>query len=251
MSLSSRERTVAYPHRVMNKVSVFLAPKDVVDNRYQSVVSIDDETVLTINSQSNFNAKDGRIFDYVLSRIQAIGLDNNSIELDTIDVLDELRIQERTENRASVINSYENLLDVQITLSWNGGAINFGLIESVEDIDGNFTKNLTLCQSFINALDESAAKRRYINIYRTMRAKSIYSIELAKLLQMDGGGVDTKGKPKSVKKIDHQRVCKYLCLDENSPSSKSMIRKSLNELAKLGYPSYSFNGRVNKWEIQN
>lgn len=248
----NKERTVAYPHRVFNKASIYLASKTHISNTnfngYESKTSIDSSTTLTTKSPKLFDAKDGKIFDYVLSRIQAISLTNQTIELDTVDVLKELALVNRTENRAVITNSYKNLLDVDVSLSWAGGSIDFKLLEAVNDVDGDFSKELILSQSFINAMDKDNAKRRYINIKRTMSSKSGYTIELSKLLQMDGQGVNRNGAPIPVQKIKHSRVCTYLNL-ETSASAKVTIRKAFNELEMLGYPKYKFNGRRDIWEL--
>lgn len=212
--------------------------------------AIDATTTLEIISPSTINAFDGRVFDYVLSRIQALGLKNTQLTFYTEELLDELGTQKRTENRNKIVQLLNNLVDVTITLSFQGGAITLSLLEAVVPIDGNKEVSVTLSQSFIDAMHEEVAKTRYINIARTMKAKSTYTIELAKLLQMDGQGVDKNGIPNPVKQIKHKRVCSYLNLDSTTPSAISTLRKAFTELQKLNYPRYAYNGNKQEWQLQ-
>lgn len=248
----SKERTVAYPHRMMNKASLYLIKQTLQnDGSYLGANQIDATTTLTLTTNNAIDAFDGRVFDYVLSRIQALGLKNAQLTFYTEDLLEELSTQKRTENRNKIVQSLNNLVDVTITLSFQSGAITLTLLDSLTQVDGNKEVSVTLSQSFIDAMDEGVAKTRYVNIARTMKAKSAYSIELAKLLQMDGQGVNKQGQPKPVKQIKHVRLCHYLNLDAVTPSSHTTLRKAFNELHALGYPAYKYNGNKQEWQLQN
>lgn len=251
-----RERTVAYPHRIFNKISIYLLDKILISSaeesikRYECVVGLGDGLELQIQSNDNFTAKEGRLFDYIVSRIQAISKDNTELTFFTSEILSELGQANRTENRNTIIMSLHKLQNIIITLRYDSGESIISLLDQVELIDGNMEAKVTLSQSYIDSMDSDQAKKRYININRTMMTRSEYTIELAKVLQMDGRGVTIgTGVPKPVQEISQQRICSYLSLDIDSQSSKAILRKAFNELETLGYSKYSFNGRKNSWQI--
>lgn len=247
---SLNKRTVAYPHRVFNKASVFLLDIVQVDGKFKGEKALE-STTLTVESNNPLSVKDARVFDYVLSRIQAISLTNKELVFFINELIEELEQTNRTENRNKILNSLNNLVDVTISIVHDSGSLSLNLLDSVEKIDGNHEVKVTLSQSFIDAMSSGAAMTRYINIGITMTAKSDYTIELAKLLQMDGQGVVIRtGIPKPVKEIKHSRVCDYLNLDASTDSSKATLRKAFNELKSLGYPRYSYNGRKKSWQLQ-
>ena len=72
-----KERTVAYPHRIFNKTSIYLLKTEKITTAtfdgYEANTSIGDIT-FKLQCKNELSAYDGRIFDYVLSRIQAIGV---------------------------------------------------------------------------------------------------------------------------------------------------------------------------------
>ncbi len=223
-----------------------------LDNTYEGHVAIDETTTLNVTSATIINAKEGRVFDYVLSRIQALGLTNTTLTFHTSELLDELGLTNRTENRNTILHSLNNLVNVEVSLLFDDEAIIIYLLESVQEVDGNHEMCVTLSQSFIDAMHEDVAKTRYVNIARTMKAKSTYTIELAKLLQMDGRGVvKGSGIPQPVHHLAHTRVCDYLGLNPSSATSRTTLRKAFRELQTLRYPSYAFNGRMQEWQIRN
>lgn len=249
-----KERTVAYPHRIFNKTSIYLLKTEKITTAtfdgYEVNIAIGNIT-FKLQCKNKLSAYDGRIFDYILSRIQAIGLSNTKLIFFTSEILSELGQVYRTENRNKICTSLSNLLDVNIELKFDETTIELSLLESVTQVDGNFELEVTLSQSFIDAMDVSVAMTRYINISKTMKAKSQYSIELAKLLQIDGQGVNKNGEPISVKEITHSRICQYLSIEAMEKTVQiTTLRKAFNELAKLGYKSYSYNGRKDTWQIQ-
>lgn len=236
----------------MNKASIYLMDTSfLVAGQYYGKCAIDATTTLEITSPSPITAFDGRVFDYALSRIQALGITNRQLTFYTEELLEELGMQKRTENRNKIVQSLQNLQQVILTLGFQGGAITLALLDSLTQVDGNKEVTVSLSQSFIDAMDKEVAKTRYINIARTMKAKSSYTIELAKLLQMDGRGVDSKGAPKPVKQISHQRLCSYLNLDAKTPASHTTVRKAFNELLRLTYPAYSYKSTKQEWQLQN
>ena len=244
-----RERTVAYPHRVLKKVSIYLTNQVERDGKYVSTTDVGDNQTITVTSCIQLSPKDGRVFDYTLSRIQALGLDNTEVTFDTEELLLELGTSNRTENRKKVINSLMSMVDVKVKLVWDGGSITFDMLKSVEVLEGTSTVKVVLSDSFLLAMTVDSAKRRYINISNTMLAKSTYTIELAKLLQMYGKGViKGKGNPIPVKEVSHPVICHYLGLDYEKNSSLTQVRKAFTELSRLGYTVYKFSTTRGLWK---
>ena len=242
----NKERTVAYPHRIMKLVSIYLLKKLQSDGYFVGSKVINGLTI-TVKSRADITAQDGRVFDYTLSRIQTQGLDNTTVRFYTKDILDDMGLKNRTENRTKIITSLNSLVDVTITLDDD---YSFKFLDSVVLSDGTNIVEVTLDQSFVNTLHNPEVALRYINIHRTMLAKSQYSIELAKYLQMYGRGV-TKGigEPLSKKEVHHIDVCEFLSLDSGTQSAVPQLRKAFTELEKLGYPKYSYKSTIGIWKI--
>ena len=101
-----KERTVAYPHRIFNKVSIYLLKTNMETTAnftgYETQIAMDDLT-FTLQSKEELTPKDGRVFDYVLSRIQAIGLANTKLTFFTKELIQELGQTNRTENRNKIV----------------------------------------------------------------------------------------------------------------------------------------------------
>lgn len=242
----NKERTVAYPHRIMKLTSIYLLKKQPSDGCFIGSKVVNGLT-MTVKSKADITVQYGRVFDYALSRIQTQGLNNITIKFDTKEILDEMGLKNRTENRTKIIDSLKSLVDVTITLDDD---YSFKLIDSVVSSDGTNIVEVMLDQSFVTTLNDPDVAIRYINIYRTMLAKSKYSIELAKYLQMYGQGV-TKGigVPLPKKEVPHIEVCDFLSLDSTTPSATQQLRKAFNELEKLGYPKYKYKSTIDTWKV--
>ncbi len=254
MKPQSKLRTVAYPHRVLNKISIYLQEKTQVKRSdftgYEGITAVDEAQVL-VQSRKPITPRDGRVFDYVFCRIRALGEDNLSVRINTSEILEELDLSNRTANRQMVIDSLNNMIDVLVSLTWDSGEISFKMLESVVSLDGTTTIEITLFKSFIEAMDTEAAKTRYINISCIMTVKSQYSIELAKVLQMKGRGVKkATGAPNPIKEIDHRQLCSYLNLDASAKATHTQLRKAFNELESVKYPAYKYNSNLDIWKRQ-
>ena len=116
---NKKERTIAYPHRLLNKISMWLLPLQSSNSKYYKGSYKSDESTITVVSNYEISPQDGRIFDYVLSRIQSISLENKTINVKAKDILDELGFINRTENRDKVVqNDLERILGVdKLTVS--------------------------------------------------------------------------------------------------------------------------------------
>lgn len=133
MSQSKKERTVAYPHRIFNKASIYLIDKQPTQDGYKGTATLE-SLCLSVQCNVCITAKEGRVFDYVLSRIQALGLSNNNLTFYTDDLLNELGQTKRTENRTKILDSLNSLVDVTVTLSFGEDTIVLSLLESVQEI---------------------------------------------------------------------------------------------------------------------
>jgi hypothetical protein len=123
------------------------------------------------------------------------------------------------------------------------------MLESFEPQGDNHSCLVSLSQSFIDAMDKEVAGSRPINISQTMKLQSGYTLELAKILQMRGAGVDSDtGLPVGVKEISHTYLCQFLHLKSDSTTAISQIRKSMSQLIQYGYPRYKYSLKTKKWK---
>lgn len=247
-----RERTAKVPQRLINKTSIWLAKQVKVSRAdysgYEAVIDLGDNGIITIRSAKEISAKDGRVFDYILSQWQALSSqkkDLDELELDIVQIIETLGFKNRTENRQKIVDTVYNLATLTVEYDWNNSIKVVNFIDKVEVIEGTKTLSVSVSLSYTDAIEYF--KVRFINIERAMKLNSNYAIELGKLLQIDGSGVDANGKPKAKQKLEHSRLCQYLHLDIDSDLSKKEIRKAFKVLAAFDYPEYSYNGVRKLW----
>ena len=243
MNHQHKEKTVPVPHRIMNKTSIYLAHQVKVDRTdflgYEAVVPLENDQSITIHSGANLTAKDGRVFDYVLSQWFATKKTQPEMlemEVDVPSILEAMGQKNRTENRNKLITNLKRVIGTTIIYKWEDGEILFHLLDSVRIIQDTNIIAIRISNTYEKTL--SLARKRYINVSWTMNLKSTYAIELSKLLQAKGSGVTFNGEPKPPKEIAHTEICIYLHLDPGSKTSKDEVRRAFNELKKVGYPTY-------------
>lgn len=236
----------------MNKASIYLTnQQEIAPNRFKSVTTLNNDFILTVTSHVALSPMDGKVFDYVLSKLpfQRGGIKNLTITVQLDEIIDAFGYAHRTENRRKIIQHIENMIGVEVVLEWDGGQASFEMLESFEPQSEIHSCTVTLSESFIDAMDKDVAGSRPINISQTMKLQSGYTIELAKILQMRGQGIDKDtGLPRSVKEISHADLCQYLNLNHDSASSISQIRKSIGQLSQYGYPRYKYSSKTKKWK---
>ncbi len=249
MKSQHKQKTAPMPHRIMNKTPIYLAKQCKVDREdflgYEAVIPLPDDQSITIRSGVNLTAKDGRVFDYVLSQWFATKTNQPDLfemEVDVPLILEALGQKNRTENRLKVINHLKSVIGATIIYKWKGGEISFHLLDTVKIIHATNTIAIKLSDTYEDAFMQS--KKRYINVSKAMELKSTYAIELSKLLQANGSGVTFNGEPKSPKEISHVKICNYLHLDPEVKASKDEVRRAFSELKKVGYPTYSLRGSL-------
>jgi hypothetical protein len=236
----------------MNKVSIYLTDqREITANCFKSVTQLDNDFILTITSRVALTPMDGKVFDYVLSKLpyQRDGIKNLTITVQIDEIIDVFGYVNRTENRRKIMKHIENMVGVEVLLEWNGGKASFEMLESFEPQGDNHSCLVSLSQSFIDAMDKEVAGSRPINISQTMKVQSGYTLELAKILQMRGMGVDkSTGLPLSVKEISHTYLCRFLNLKSDDATTISQIRKSMSQLMQYEYPRYKYSSKTKKWK---
>jgi len=236
----------------MNRASIYLTDQQkIAPNTFQSVTQLDNGFTLTVTSRVAITPMDGKVFDFVLSRLpyQRSGIKNLNINVQIQEILNHFGYTNRTENRRKIIQHIENMCGVEVFLEWNEGNASFEMLEPFEFKDDIHTCKVSLSQSFIDAMDKDVAGKRPINISQTMKVTSGYTLELAKILQMNGrGAANDTGMPLSVKEISHSDICQYLNLNSDSATTISQIRKSMNQLIPCGYPRYKYSSKANSWK---
>lgn len=249
MKSRCKELTAPVPHRIMKKTSIYLVDQHKVDRKdflgYEAVVLLENNQSITVRSGVNLTAKDGRVFDYVLSQWFATKKNQSDIkdmEVYIPSILHALGQVNRTENRKKVIDHFKSMVNVTIAYKWQEGEVLFHMLDTVTTIDATNTVLIKVSDTYEKALD--FAKSRYINVSKAMELKSAYAIELSKLLQANGSGVTGGGEPKPPKEILHVEICKYLYLDPEAKRSKDEVRRAFKELKKVGYPTYGLRSRL-------
>lgn len=236
----------------MNKVSIYLTDQqEIAPNRFKSVTTLNDRFVLTVTSRVAITPMDGKVFDYILSKLTypKNGVQDLVIRIDLDDIINQFGYSNRTENRRKILQHIKNIVGVEVLLEWEGGQASFDLLESFESQSDIHTCTVTLSESFIDAMDKNVAGKRPINISQTMKIQSGYTLELAKILQMRGQGVEKDtGLPLSVKIISHTYLCQYLNLKNDSAATLSQLRKSMKQLAQYGYPRYKYSAKAQRWK---
>jgi hypothetical protein len=236
----------------MNKASIYLTDQcEIAANCFKSVTQLNNDFILTITSHVKLTPMDGKIFDYVLSSLpyQKNGIINRNITIQIDEIIHAFGYVNRTENRRKIFQHIENMVGVDVLLEWNGGKASFEMLESFEPQGDNHSCIVTLSESFIDARDKEVAGSRPINISQTMKVQSGYTLELAKILQMSGAGVDkSTGLPVGVKEISHTYLCQFLNLKSDDATTISQIRKSMSQLMQYGYPRYKYSSKTKKWK---
>ncbi len=240
--LPSKERTVAVPQRIMNKVAISMIPMQKIDRKgfcgYEGSVELPDG-IITIRGTNNITAADMRMFHFVLSQWQAMRATSNEniLFVDLKGIINALGWQNRTENRRKIISHLESMTNATITFEYDGGHITFSTLDFVK-VENYDTVSLRVSQTFEESI--TIAAKRFINVERTMKLTSNYAIELSNLLQLDGSGVQKKsGVPFPANSILHRRVCEYLLLEYGTKKALEEVRRAFKSLEAQEYPKYT------------
>lgn len=240
-SQPKRERTVAIPNRIMNKVALSMIPMQKVDRKgfygYEGSVILPEGT-MTIRGVCNITPQDMRMFNFVLSQWEAMRATSKDdvLFVDLKGVLEALGWKNRTENRRKIISHLESMTNTTVTFTYEGGSITFSTLDFVK-VESHDTVSIRVSKTFEETI--KAAKQRFINVERTMKLKSGYAMELSTLLQLEGSGVHKgTGIPSPVNSIAHSRVCDYLLLEYGTKEALEEVRRAFKSLVAQGYPKY-------------
>lgn len=245
-------KTALVPHRILNKTSIYLAKQCKVDKNnflgYEAVIPLLDKGCITVQSTSRLSPHDGIVFDFVLSQWQSTKKVNPSLSelsVNVEDIMRALKLKNRTENRAKVIQHLKNMSRVNISYTYDKFEIIFNMLDSVTIVSGTHTVSIVVSQTYEKAIKE--AHGRYINVDKAMSLKNSHAIELQKLLQMDGQGVVTRTwESQFAKEIEHQRICDYLHLG-NHKRDLDEVRRAFKALETIGAQPYKYCSRTGKW----
>lgn len=252
MSKNSQKLTASYPYRIMKRVSIYLTNQiyDDVLRQFQSRTELQNGFVLIVTSENKISPMDGKVFDLVLSkmRLSQNRFDNLQTTIDIPALLKQLQYANRTENRRRILQHLNNMVGVEVKLTWQEGEASFEMLESINDYDTDDIHfcTVSLSPSYIDAMDKEVAGLRFINVSRTIGIRGGIATELAKVLQFHGR-VNNDEETFTTAKISHIAICQYLNLDASSVSSLSQIRKSLNQLRQVGYPNYKYYHSQDAW----
>lgn len=237
----NKERTVAVPQRIINKVAIPMIPMQKIDRKgfcgYEGSVELPEGTI-TVRGTNDITSEDMRMFHFVLSQWQAMRDTSNEdiLFVDLTGIIEALGWTNRTENRRKIISHLESMTNTTITFSFANQHITFSTLDFVK-IENHNTVSIRVAKTYEEIL--KSTPKRYINVGRIMKIKSSYAIELSNLLQLEGSAVHHHtGIPFPVNSIDHTRVCDYLLLEHGTKSSLEEVRRAFKSLEKKGYPKY-------------
>ncbi len=242
--VKARNRTSPTPQRITRAVSIFAAPyvKQGDDWLWSGSFGAEKGSYdISITAKHNLtSSKHGILFDYALSCANA-NKENGKVAIFNIsDFLKEAGRKTDWLARDNALRTLEELHGLTITLkkgTWKG-------IYSVIDVIKTDVNTGNVVFKFSDGIDElfTDAKKRYVDISKTITIKSGNASELAKFLQTRGRGT-YKGEVKPVKEFNILDVVKFLHLDDvNADRSLNsileIIRRLLRQLEEQGYPKY-------------
>ncbi len=239
-----KNRTAPTPQRITRAISVFAAPYIKKGDEWVwsgSFAAEKGSYGISITAKHKLTgSKHGILFDYALSCANA-NTENQKVAVFNItDFLTEANRKTDWHARDNALRTLEELHGLTIKLkkgTWKG-------IYSVIDVIKTDVNTGNVVFKFSDGIDElfTDAKKRYVDISRTITIKSGNAAELAKFLQTRGRGT-YRGTIKPVNEFCIMDVVKYLHLDDTKAdrSLKSVletIRRLLNQLEEQGYPKY-------------
>ena len=237
----NKERTVAVPQRIMNKIAISMIPMHKIDRKgfcgYEGSVELSEGTI-TIRGTNDITAEDMRMFHFVLSQWQAMRETSNEdiLFVDLKGIIDALGWKNRTENRRKIIFHLESMINTTITFTLGNQHITFSTLDFVKVEDHDIV-SIRVAKTYEEILRDTP--KRYINVERIMKLKSSYAMELSNLLQLDGSAVHKgTGVPFTANSILHRRICDYLLLEYGTKEALETVRRAFKSLEAQGYPKY-------------
>jgi len=240
-------KTSVIPHRAMNKVSPWLMPqKQIVSKEFTGwrggvrLTNPDNDiaVIITVDSFVDIGAKHGRMFHLANRVVYKNPNHEGTIHVD--EVLDELGISRRHENRMKVVNILRECKGMTITVEQGKTIRTFSLLEEADYNKETGVMSITVSKKYYDAL--IPFKERFIDTTPVMklRESSEIAIELSTYLQIRGGGVDSKTwKASPAKKVYHNDLVVYLCLVlYEEEYRKTLLHRAFKALENQGFPKY-------------
>ncbi len=272
---NSKELTAPTPHKVIKEMSLFLGKFEPQADNAGWAFTKDlyaSNGYITVSSRNKPTARDGRVFDYVMSSLFAqrrhlfegekgklkkdfdevdITKAYEEIEIDIRDVLKSRDMTLDSKNKSSVIKSLKNLVDMTIEMKNENAVLVYSLLTSVrcDDINSNVL--------YVKVNDEInnafyAAGMRFINIERVMLIRSNIEIEFCKFLQVRGQGINkSTGVSHTPNVFKHDDAVHYLHLEHLGEKEQiNAIRRAIKSAVKAGYDNYRMKRTMSytKWE---
>lgn len=241
-------RTTPVQQRVENKASLYLLPQEqIVSKEFTgwrgstTVINFetDTETTLTVSSTAKISAEHGRMFRFATSI--ARNNEDHRATVSVADILNELGLSNRFENKKKVIKLLEECVGVTIKMESDRYVSIYGLLDGADYDKNTSTITFKVSEKFMEQLPRN--KERYINVNRTMKLKGSNqtAIELGAMLQIKGSGVMSgSGEPAPVSNINEAEIVDYLHLNNLSEDdARRTIERAFRSLHDTGgYPQY-------------
>ena len=242
--------TAIVPQRVMDKVSPWLMPqeqqttkdftgwlgKNTICNLETNVV-----TSITVTSNVELGGRHSRMFHLANRVARTTPEHKGSVHIE--DVLEELGISNRTENRKKVIKILKECVGMTISIEQDKKTYMFHMIESTTYDDETGVVTFRVSPEYYKATE--IFQKRFINTSSVMklRESNDIAIELHTYLQLRGSGVDSNtGEAKPAKKVYHDDLVIYLHLVHSVKEENRIrvLRRAFKSLHNQGLPLYKF-----------
>lgn len=276
MTNSKTERSTPQPHKVMREMSLFLGKFEPQPNNagwaFQKNLS-DASGYIRVSSRQKVSARDGLMFDFVMSTLFAqrrylfndkssktgklIG-DIRTVDTDAvygevmIDLQEVLRYRKVTndfKNKKAIFDSLRNMVGMTVEMKNKHSHLIYSLLTSVrkDDVNPNILY-VKINSEMNNALFK--ADMRFINAERALPLRSDIAIEFTKFLQTRGAGLGYRNAPKLPREFSHEDAVHFLHLEHLSEDNQiRTIRKAIKSVGDQGFATYQMKRFTNgiKW----
>jgi len=223
---------------------------------------------IKVSAFSKAEAKDGVVFDFVMSSLFARNhhLHNEKqgycttlsskqsdygydwLEIDLSEVLKFQKKGDRTENRVKILESLHRMKGFKIETTIDGLKHSYGLLDDVQELTYNIVK-VRVNRTINEAYEEFGLK--WINIERMLPLKSKYAIELARFLQLKGGAVRLN-EVQPPDRFSHDEIIHFLHLVHLEERYQiKELKKAITQIGKQGFATYQMKrdlqGKIIWW----
>jgi len=249
-NLNNKKRTTALPHRAMNKVSIWSLPQFLImDEKFMGwrgcvtkTSEAGESTEIEVTSHVELGSKHGRMFMFANSIARKN--DNRSATIKISDILEELNLSDRHENRKKIGILLEQCKGVNVTIRSGSAVDSFSLFSRVFYDTKTGIVSFTIDESYYEMM-KFGYKERFIgmDVIMRIRESNWLSMELGAYLQIRGSGVASDGSELPAKKVYHDDILSYTHLMyyvKGDEERVMVIRRAFRQLEEKGYPHYKF-----------